>query len=209
MTDKEKLREALEAGLVATLTLQVVGHKEPDTVEKVKRATGLIQEALASLSIDEEIDRLRTENERLRKVLNDIKIFALTGHHGSHAEKATALEGILNMIDKALANRRSEVMSENSDKTGDSVDKYVLDPCPFCSGEVFVFQAWPNRWRVGCNTNDCFTMPARHDVFFSSPEEAIKHANQRDGYWTQEDLDRAAEEAEKMMDHFGIERDQK
>ncbi len=70
MTDKEKLKEALEAGLVATLTLQVVGHKEPDTVEKVKRATGLIQQALASLSIDEEIARLRAENERLRTAPN-------------------------------------------------------------------------------------------------------------------------------------------
>ncbi len=132
-----------------------------------------------------------------------------SGHHWNDAKDYSTIDIVAWMPLPEPPNRRSEVMSENSDKTGDSVDKYVLDPCPFCSGEVFVFQAWPNRWRVGCNTNDCFTMPARHDVFFSSPEEAIKHANQRDGYWTQEDLDRAAEEAEKMMDHFGIERDQK
>ncbi len=43
------------------------------------------------------------QTEVLKEVLNDIKIFALTGHHGSHVEIVKALIGILKMIDKALA----------------------------------------------------------------------------------------------------------
>ena len=50
--------------------------------------------------------------------------------------------------------------------------------CPFCGGRLFVCEVRPANWKVFCE-NDCFSMPSRFDVFFTSREQAIEKANKR------------------------------
>lgn len=62
-----------------------------------------------------------------------------------------------------------------------------MRPCPFCGGKIMLYFRfdstldWPSpdgtgRCRVMCE-NDCFSMPARHDAWFSSEQEARNAVN--------------------------------
>lgn len=52
--------------------------------------------------------------------------------------------------------------------------------CPFCSGEVVLIThpLLKRQFRVGC-VNDCFTMPSRPDVWFTSEVVAVESINKR------------------------------
>jgi hypothetical protein len=65
-------------------------------------------------------------------------------------------------------------------KEADSCKPSVLSDllcCPFCGSEAF---AWQIRegWKVSCKS-DCVTMPPRHDMWFTSIEQAVAHWNKR------------------------------
>ena len=52
--------------------------------------------------------------------------------------------------------------------------------CPFCGEYPFMYDnpTQFNKWKIAC-PNDCVTMPARFDMWFTSKEQAIKRWNKR------------------------------
>jgi len=52
-----------------------------------------------------------------------------------------------------------------------------LKACPFCGSEAFIWRI-ATGYKVSCK-KDCVTMPPRHDMGFTSKEEAIKAWNTR------------------------------
>lgn len=53
-----------------------------------------------------------------------------------------------------------------------------LRECPFCGNEIILIinPMYNNKYKVGCE-KDCFSMPARPDVWFTSEKVAYEAAN--------------------------------
>lgn len=67
-----------------------------------------------------------------------------------------------------------------------SEDPYKSDllPCPFCGASAFIYHDMrriksKKIWcKIGCKY-DCVTMPPRHDMWFTSEDEAANAWNRR------------------------------
>ncbi len=53
----------------------------------------------------------------------------------------------------------------------------ILKDCPFCGSKAYIWNI-SNKYRVSCK-NDCVSMPARPDVWFTSKDVAAEMWNTR------------------------------